>query len=152
MKTILYIHGMGGGADSRIPSVLNGWFRKHRRDIRVVVRTYDFHPDRAAEQIRAWYEELQPALVIGESLGANHALALQPRVPLLLVSPALNAPRFLYAPTTPSRFTADGFPAAGPPRCEGAENLTPPGECSLAAQRPRSPRMPFRPCCWSPPP
>ena len=79
MKTILYIHGMGGGADSRIPSVLNGWFRKHRRDIRVVVRTYDFHPDRAAEQIRAWYEELQPALVIGESLGANHALALYRR-------------------------------------------------------------------------
>ena len=91
MKTILYIHGMGGGADSRIPSVLNGWFRKHRRDIRVVVRTYDFHPDRAAEQIRAWYEELQPALVIGESLGANHALALQPRVPLLLVSPAIQS-------------------------------------------------------------
>lgn len=106
MKTILYIHGMGGGADSRIPSVLNGWFRKHRRDIRVVVRTYDFHPDRAAEQIRAWYEELQPALVIGESLGANHALALQPRVPLLLVSPALNAPRFLYALRVATRIPA----------------------------------------------
>lgn len=106
MKTILYIHGMGGGADSRIPSVLNGWFRKHRRDIRVVVRTYDFHPDRAAEQIRAWYEELQPALVIGESLGANHALALQPRVPLLLVSPALNAPKFLYALRLATRIPA----------------------------------------------
>lgn len=142
MKTILYIHGMGGGADSRIPSVLNGWFRKHRRDIRVVVRTYDFHPDRAAEQIRAWYEELQPALVIGESLGANHALALYRRrspgcgatalrgsresdpsggmlprsaaspqpanalPPLLLVSPALNAPKFLYALRLATRIPA----------------------------------------------
>jgi pimeloyl-ACP methyl ester carboxylesterase len=142
MKTILYIHGMGGGADSRIPSVLNGWFRKHRRDIRVVVRTYDFHPDRAAEQIRAWYEELQPALVIGESLGANHALALYGRrspgcgatalrgsresdpsggmlprsaaspqpanalPPLLLVSPALNAPKFLYALRLATRIPA----------------------------------------------
>ncbi len=128
MKTILYIHGMGGGADSRIPSILNGWFREHQPEIQVVVRTYDFIPDRAAEQIRAWYEELRPALVIGESLGGVHALALygcgadasrscgafypfggmqfrlasapQPAnvtVPLLLVSPALNAPKFLYA-------------------------------------------------------
>ena len=79
MKTILYIHGMGGGEDSRIPSVLNEWFRKRRKDIRVVVRTYDFHPDRAAAQIDGWYEELLPDLVIGESLGAVHALALYGR-------------------------------------------------------------------------
>ena len=129
MKTILYIHGMGGGEDSRIPSILNDWFMANRPDVRVVVRTYDFNPDRAAEQIDAWYEELKPVLVIGESLGANHALALYGRKstgcmdaalrgsresypsggmlprsaasthlpPLLLVSPALNAPRFLYA-------------------------------------------------------
>ena len=104
MKTILYIHGMGGGADSRIPSILNDWFAENRPEVRVVVRTYDFNPDRAAGQIAAWYEELQPALVIGESLGANHALALYDRrspgsgaPALLLVSPALNAPRFLYA-------------------------------------------------------
>ena len=138
MKTLLYLHGMGGGADSRIPSILSDWLASQRPDVRVVVRTYDFHPFRAAEQIDAWYEELQPVLVIGESLGANHALALYARLssgsrataprgsvetcpsggmlprsaaaplptdvpakqmlpPLLLVSPALNAPKFLYA-------------------------------------------------------
>ena len=101
MKTILYIHGMGGGEDSRIPSILNDWFKANRPDVRVVVRTYDFNPDRAAEQIDAWYEELKPDLVIGESMGAVHALALLTRhssgagaFPLLLVSPALNGPVF----------------------------------------------------------
>ena len=79
MKTILYIHGMGGGEDSRIPAFLNDWFGAQRPDIRVVVRTYDFHPDRAAAQIDAWYAEVQPDLVIGESMGAVHALALLTR-------------------------------------------------------------------------
>ena len=79
MKTILYIHGMGGGADSRIPGFLRDWFAAHGNDIRVVVRTYDFNPDRAAAQIDAWYEELRPDLVIGESMGAIHALALLTR-------------------------------------------------------------------------
>lgn len=115
MKTILYIHGMGGGEDSRIPSILNDWFGAHRPDIRVVVRTYDFHPDRAAAQIDAWYAEWQPDLVIGESLGSVHALALYSRSdpgcgstapPLLLVSPALNAPKFLYAMRIPARVPA----------------------------------------------
>ena len=69
MATILYIHGMGGGADSRIPAFLGDWFCSHGRDdLRVVVRTYDFNPDRAAAQIDAWYAELQPALVIGACL------------------------------------------------------------------------------------
>lgn len=106
MKTILYIHGMGGGEDSRIPAFLNDWFGENQPDIRVIVRTYDFHPERAAAQIDAWYAELQPDLVIGESLGSVHAIALYGRLnpghqtaaaPLLLVSPALNAPKFLYA-------------------------------------------------------
>ena len=146
MKTILYIHGMGGGEDSRIPAFLNDWFGENQPDIRVVVRTYDFHPERAAAQIDAWYAELQPDLVIGESLGSVHALALYSRFhpgcgstaplrdretypsggmslrsaplpqpanaeaklapPLLLVSPALNAPKFLYAMRIPARIPA----------------------------------------------
>lgn len=116
MKTILYIHGMGGGADSRIPSILNQWFQAQRPDVQVIVRTYDFNPDRAAAQIDAWYTELHPDLLIGESMGANHALALYARLasqeqntpdlspnqaetappPLLLVSPALNGPMYFY--------------------------------------------------------
>ena len=98
MKTILYIHGMGGGEDSRIPSILNEWFGAHRPDVRVVVHTYDFNPDVAAGQIEGWYDELRPDLVIGESLGSVHALALRSRheFPLLLVSPALNGPVFFH--------------------------------------------------------
>lgn len=139
-KIVLYIHGMGGGADSRIPSILNDYFsypigqlsaetaalgynplrgstfasasadnchpapqchfeRSEESPeepvvsaaVRVVARTYDFDPEVAAEQIGKWVEELKPDLVIGESLGALQAMRIK-NVPLLFVSPALNAP------------------------------------------------------------
>ena len=94
--TILYVHGMGGGADSRIPSILSECLS---RSARIVVRTYDFDPEIAAKQISSWIEELQPVALAGESLGANHALAMHYRygLPTVLVSPALNAPAVLGA-------------------------------------------------------
>ena len=82
---ILYIHGMGGGSDSRIPSILR------EEGLDVVVRTYDFDPDIASFQIASWVNELRPELVLGESLGSLHALKIQ-GIPKVLVSPALNAP------------------------------------------------------------
>ena len=95
-KVILYIHGMGGGADSRIPSILNDCLPA---GLEVVVRTYDFDPEIAGAQIASWIEELHPAVVVGESLGANHALEMRIRygLPTVLVSPALNAPKVLRA-------------------------------------------------------
>ena len=84
---ILYIHGMGGGSDSRIPSILRD------EGLDVVVRTYDFDPEVASDQIASWVAELRPELVIGESLGSLHALRI-PGVPKVLVSPALNAPLY----------------------------------------------------------
>jgi len=47
-KVILYIHGMGGGADSRIPSILSECLPA---PLEVTVRTYDFDPEIAREQI-----------------------------------------------------------------------------------------------------
>lgn len=91
MVNVLYIHGMGGGGDSRIPSILNGSFSDYGS---VVVRTYDFDPEIAHRQIMDWVDELKPQLVIGESLGAVHALRIK-GIPHLLISPALNAPYFL---------------------------------------------------------
>lgn len=91
MINVLYIHGMGGGADSRIPSILSEELCSF--GVNVVVRTYDFDPETARGQIIRWMEELQPQLVIGESLGSLHALRLK-GVPLLFVSPALNAPLY----------------------------------------------------------
>lgn len=93
--TILYIHGMGGGGDSRIPSLLNEHIALYKdyspdRCPAVVVRTYSFDPEVAAVQISSWVEELAPALVIGESLGALNAIRIS-GVPHLLVSPSLNA-------------------------------------------------------------
>lgn len=90
-KTILYIHGMGGGADSRIPAILAD---RLRRRLKVVVRTYDFDPDVAREQISSWIEELRPVALVGESLGSVHALEMHDRygLPTVLVSPALNVP------------------------------------------------------------
>lgn len=92
MTNILYIHGMGGGGDSRIPSILNSALNSDGID--VIVRTYDFDPETASEQICSWVREIKPALIIGESLGAVHALRIE-GLPHLLISPAINAPFYL---------------------------------------------------------
>lgn len=85
MRKILYIHGMGGGADSRIPSILQECISDP-----IIVRTYDFDPEIAAVQISSWMEEINPALIIAESLGSLHALRFD-GIPIIFVSPALNA-------------------------------------------------------------
>lgn len=92
MKNVLYIHGMGGGGDSRIPSILSDSLSE--MDVNVVVRTYDFDPEVASAQIEGWMKELSPSLVMGESLGTIHALR-QTGVPHILISPSLNAPLYL---------------------------------------------------------
>ena len=108
---------MGGGGDSRIPSILREYFSCHPEQspkchpeqspqchpersegspfpsTEIVCRTYPFDPETAHSQILSWMEELHPDLVIGESLGALHALRLT-GVPCLFVSPALNAPLY----------------------------------------------------------
>lgn len=93
VKTVLYIHGMGGGASSRIPAILSETLPQ---EIRVVVRTYDFNPVTGRQQILSWVEELRPDLVIGESLGAIQAIRVR-GVPHILVSPSLGAPARMYA-------------------------------------------------------
>ena len=84
---------MGGGGDSRIPRVLQELLSS--QGIRTVVRTYDFDPETGRAQIAGWVEELQPDLVIGESLGAAQAIRVR-GIPHLFVSPSLGAPVFLY--------------------------------------------------------
>jgi len=93
MSVVLYIHGMGGGRDSRIPSILNELFHASAADVEVIVKTYDFDPEVAAGQINKWIEELRPSVVVGESLGALHAMRVK-GIPLLFVSPAINAPLY----------------------------------------------------------
>lgn len=91
MSVVLYIHGMGGGGDSRIPSILSEILSPE--GIEVVVRTYDFDPETAHIQICSWVEELKPSLIIGESLGSLHAIRIK-GIPHLFVSPSLNAPLY----------------------------------------------------------
>lgn len=94
---ILYIHGMGGGLDSRIPRVLKedlGDFLPEAIEAEVIVRTYDIDPDIAFGQITSWFDEIRPELVIGESLGSLHAIRLK-GVPHILVSPAIGAARWM---------------------------------------------------------
>ncbi len=89
---------MGGGEDSRIPSVLNqhinDYVNADEAHIDIVVRTYDIDPYVAGRQIAVWREELNPHLVIGESLGSIHAI-MQKGVPHLFVSPAVGASRWM---------------------------------------------------------
>lgn len=93
MKTLLYIHGMGGGEDSRIPRLLKE--KLSIEEVDVIVHTYPFDPLLAREFIRSMFDECHPDLVIGESLGACHSMELV-GVPHLLVSPAFNAPCVLH--------------------------------------------------------
>lgn len=88
---------MGGGEDSRIPAILNENIGTRLPDdirIRVIVRIYSIDPDVAWRQISEWYSELKPQMVIGESLGANHAIRLS-GVPHILISPAIGAARWM---------------------------------------------------------
>jgi len=101
MKTVLYIHGMGGGGDSRIPRLLNEHFQG--REVNVIIRTYSFDPEEGAAQIAAWVQETRPSLVIGESLGAIQALRVG-GLPHLFVSPSLGAPEQLERLVGISRF------------------------------------------------
>lgn len=80
---------MGGGSDSRIPSILSECLQPY--DIEIVIRTYDFDPEIASLQLTELMKAFSPDLIIGESLGALHALRLT-GCPHLFVSPALNAP------------------------------------------------------------
>lgn len=91
---------MGGGQDSRIPSLLREYFSSRSMPVDVVIRTYSFDPEAAWTQIQAWAVEQTPDLIIGESLGSNHAYCLCPALPHLYVSPAMNAPAMIarYAP------------------------------------------------------
>lgn len=99
MNTILYIHGMGGGADSRIPNHLKTLLDPAQ--FRVIIRTYDFDPPIGRAQIAQWVDEEKPNLVIGESLGAPQAIRVK-GIPHLFVSPSLGGPMQLvrYAPIT----------------------------------------------------
>ena len=83
---------MGGGADSRIPGLLKGYFAPE--ELRVVIRTYSFDPEIGRAQIASWVETCHPDLVVGESLGAIQALRVR-GVPRLFVSPSLGAPEKL---------------------------------------------------------
>ena len=57
------------------------------------MRTYDFDPEIGSAQIEGWMKELEPSLVIGESMGSIHALRIK-GVPHILISPSLNAPLY----------------------------------------------------------
>ena len=96
---ILYLHGMGGGSTSRMPSRLrqvlsNMHFTKDGDPckLNVVCKTYDFDPEVATNQIAGWVETYQPVLVMSESMGAIHALGIR-GVPHIYISPALNYDR-----------------------------------------------------------
>ena len=72
MFNVLYIHGMGGGADSRIPSILREYFSSSvvsgasettRPEVNIVAHTYDFDPEIAAEAHCGTYKIL-PSLPV----------------------------------------------------------------------------------------
>ncbi|MBO7587520.1 MAG: hypothetical protein J6T13_10160 [Bacteroidales bacterium] len=96
---ILFLHGMGGGANSPVPRTLrqalsNKQFTKDGEpcSLQVISETYDYDPEVATQQIARLKETYQPSLVISESMGAIHALGIQ-GIPHIYISPALNYDR-----------------------------------------------------------
>ena len=106
VKTILYVHGMGGGGDSRIPSILKDLLGP---GYTVVIRTYDFDPEVASGQLAAWAAEVHPDLVIGESMGAIHAVGLR---------------GYPHHPSTPLCFSVSSPPWLGSPVSRGSSTGT----------------------------
>lgn len=96
----MYIHGMGGGSDSRIPSILQDCFDLSASDlgqrVEIVCRTYDFDPEVASKQILSWVNELNPDVIVAESLGSLQGLRIH-KIPLVFVSPALNTSYYFEA-------------------------------------------------------
>ena len=91
-RRVLYIHGMGGGEDSRIPALLKSIFSDSGPEI--IIQTYDFDPLKASAQIAGWIDCYRPDRIVCESLGACHGARLG-GIPRIFVSPALNAARNL---------------------------------------------------------
>lgn len=92
---------MGGGEDSRIPAFLREHINEYidsRDDVRVdvIVGTYDIDPEIASGQISSRISELQPQVVMGESLGSLYAIQ-QRGFPHILVSPAIGAAGWMSA-------------------------------------------------------
>lgn len=84
---ILYLHGIGSGADSRTPMEL----RKHFPEIEIIAPELPARPMEAYKYIQSNFalnEDID--LVIGTSLGGFYALTL-PMVKKLLVNPAMFA-------------------------------------------------------------
>ena len=97
---ILFLHGMGGSGGSYIPRCLDKKLSKMHFitkdgepcDLKVIRKTYNYDPDIATEQISKLVETKHPVLVIGESMGAIHALGIR-GIPHIYLSPALNYDR-----------------------------------------------------------
>lgn len=93
MKTILFVHGVGGSEDGYEMNYLREFLDPY--DVRIIVKGYTFDPEIAKSQILPWVEEFKPDLIIGESLGACYAMLLG-GAPHLFISPAINAPGAFY--------------------------------------------------------
>ena len=93
MKTILFIHGVGGSEDSYEVGCLREFLKPY--GVQIILKGYTFDPAVAKSQIIPWAEEYKPDLIIGESLGACYAMLLG-GAPHLFISPAINAPGAFY--------------------------------------------------------
>ena len=84
---ILYLHGIGSGANSRTPREL----RKYLPDFEIIAPQLPANPKEAVKFIRDNYAlEDDIALVVGTSLGGFYALTL-PMVKKLIINPAMFA-------------------------------------------------------------
>ena len=96
MKKIVYIHGLGGGTNSRTPNVLK----------EVIGDQYEIiHPELPIAPLQGFakakdvIEREQPDLVIGSSLGGFFAMGLPGPYKTILVNPAMDAPNDISGST-----------------------------------------------------
>ena len=89
MKKIVYIHGLGGGTNSRIPNIFKSVVGDQYEIINPELPIMPLEGFAKAKEV---VDREQPDLVIGSSLGGFFAMALPGLYQTILVNPAMDAP------------------------------------------------------------
>jgi len=87
-KTIVVVHGLGGGIKSKTCAMLKEHFKDRYN---VITPEVPINPQDAVIYLTKLINDVNPTLVVGTSLGGFYSLLSSKRSKLLLINPALRA-------------------------------------------------------------
>jgi len=89
MKTIVFVHGLGGTSYSKCGVILE---KELGNEYRVIHKDIPFKPEEALTFIQDLIDKNKPDLVVANSLGGFYASLMNGNHKLLLINPALEGP------------------------------------------------------------